>query len=39
MSRNFTSCFVQLSTYPGLDLNAYLILSQKPTRDCFQTIV
>ena len=31
MSRNFTSCFVQLSTYPGLDLNAYLILNQLPT--------
>lgn len=32
MSRNFTSCFVQLSTYPGLDLNAYLSLNKLPTR-------
>ncbi|MDJ0800129.1 MAG: tetratricopeptide repeat protein [Calothrix sp. MO_167.B12] len=32
MSRNFTSCLVQLSIYSGLDLNAYLVLNQKPTR-------
>ncbi len=31
MSRNFT-CLVQLSLCSGLDLNAYLVLNKKPTR-------
>ena len=32
MSRNFTSCLVQLSSCSGLALNAYLVLNKKPTR-------
>ncbi|MGK7876160.1 MAG: tetratricopeptide repeat protein [Xenococcaceae cyanobacterium] len=32
MSRNFTSCLVQLSPCPGVDINAYLVLNKKPTR-------
>ena len=32
MSGNFTSCLVQLSADSGLNLNAYLVLEQKPTR-------
>lgn len=32
MSRKHTSCMVQLSLNSGLDLNACLILAQKPTR-------
>ncbi len=32
MSRNSASCLVKLSLSSGLDLNAYLVLKQKPTR-------
>ena len=32
MSRNSVSCMVKLSPSSGLDLNAYLVLKQKPTR-------
>lgn len=32
MSGNFTSCLVQLSADLGLNLNAYLVLERKPTR-------
>ncbi len=32
MSRNFTSCLVQLSSSSGLNANAYLVLNHQPTR-------
>lgn len=32
MSRNTASCLVKLSESSGLDLNAYLVLKQKPSR-------
>lgn len=32
MSRNSTSCLVKSSSNSGMDLNAYLVLKQKPTR-------
>ncbi len=32
MSRNSASCMVQPSSHSGLDLNAYLVLKQKPSR-------